>query len=112
MVLFKQLYDESSANRTRRKVFVLSFRYSIQIRQKKIQRKNKEQEEARIVIDTMELFAAKLSTISVFMFWLCMFDANGDVIDSASDITPSDKILSRKRRYLIFPAGSSIQLGE
>lgn len=27
------------------------------------------------------------------------------------DITRQDKILSRKRRYLTFPAGSSIQLG-
>lgn len=52
-------------------------------------------------------------TISVFICWLCTVEANHNVVKStASDVGKSDKILSRKRRYLIFPKGSSIQLGK
>lgn len=60
----------------------------------------------------MDLIRVKLYTMSVYIFWLCAYEANCDVIDSDSNIAASNGILSRKRRYLIFPKGSSIQLGK
>lgn len=48
------------------------------------------------------------------LFWILLFYVGGFSIALGDDKTEqkSERILSRKRRYLIFPPGSSYQLGE
>lgn len=60
----------------------------------------------------MNFFSVKLPTISALIFWLCIFEADTERPGDDSVMSLSDKVLSRKRRYLIFPRGSSIQLGK
>lgn len=49
----------------------------------------------------------------LLLFWMLLFHI-GIYIALGDDKTEqkSERLLSRKRRYLIFPPGSSLQLGE
>lgn len=50
----------------------------------------------------------------LLLFWMLLLYVGGISIALGDDKTgqKSERILSRKRRYLIFPPGSSLQLGE